>query len=77
MGVDYFRKKYEEFLRNLWACSMYGYCYIFPIQVYIIKLIYTPYTMQLEENSNLVKFSLVLIYRRVFLPFIFFIHTYI
>ena len=37
---------------------MYDYCYIFPIQVYIIKLTYRVYTVQLEENSNLVKLSL-------------------
>ena len=37
---------------------MYGYRYIFPLQVYIIKLIYKAYSMQLEENSNLFKFSL-------------------
>ena len=37
---------------------MYGNCYIFPIQTYIIKLTNRAYTMQLEENSNLVKLSL-------------------
>ena len=31
---------------------MYGYCYIFPIQVYIIKLTFRAYTMQLGENLN-------------------------
>ena len=36
---------YEEFHINLWECSMYGYCYIFPIQLYIIKLTYRVYTM--------------------------------
>ena len=37
---------------------MYGYYYILTIQVYIIKLTYRAYTMQLEENSNLDKLSL-------------------
>ena len=36
---------------------MYGYCYIFFILVYMIKLTYRAYTMQLEENSNLIKLS--------------------
>ena len=45
---------YEEFHINLWECSMYGCCYIFLIQVEIIKLTYRVYTMQLEENSNLI-----------------------
>ena len=36
---------YEEFHINLWECSMYGYCYIFPIQVYIINLTYRLYSM--------------------------------
>ena len=34
---------YEEFPINLCECLMYDYCYIFPIQVYIIKLTYTAY----------------------------------
>ena len=29
---------YKGFHIILWECSMYGCCYIFPIQVYIIKL---------------------------------------
>ena len=33
---------YEEFHIILWECSMYGYCYIFLIQVY--KLLWEPYT---------------------------------
>ena len=49
---------YEELHINLWECSIYGYCYIFPIKVYIIKLTYRAYTMRLNENSNLVKLSL-------------------
>ena len=48
---------YKEFHINLWECLMYGY-YIFPIQVYIIKLTYIAYSMQLEENTNLVNLSL-------------------
>ena len=28
---------------------MYGYCYIFPIQVYIIKLTYRVYTMVIRK----------------------------
>ena len=48
---------YEEFHIHLWKCSMYGY-YIFPIEVYIINVIYSVYTIQLEENPNLVKLSL-------------------
>ena len=51
---------FEEFHINLRECLMYGYCYIYPIQVYIIKLTYRMYTMQLEENSNLVKLSLLI-----------------
>ena len=50
---------YEEFHINLWECSMNGYCYLFfPIQVYITKLTYSAYTVQLEGDSNLVKLSL-------------------
>ena len=36
---------------------MYGYCYIFPVQFYIIKLAHRAYKMQLEGNSILVKLS--------------------
>ena len=37
---------------------MYDYSYMFSIQVYISKLTYRAYTMQLEENSNVIKLSL-------------------
>ena len=47
---------YEEY--HIYECSMYDYCYIsFSSQVYITKLIYRAYTVQLEENSNLFKLS--------------------
>ena len=49
---------HEEFHINLQECSMYGYCYVFPIQVYITQLTYRAYTMQLAGNSNMVKLSL-------------------
>ena len=48
---------YEEFYISLWECSMYGYRYIFSIQVYITKLTYRAYTVQLEGNSTLLKLS--------------------
>ena len=38
MGVDHSHRICEEFLINIWVCSMNGYWYIFLIQVYIIKL---------------------------------------
>ena len=42
MGVGLIAYRiYEEFHINLWECSMHGNCYIFPIQVYIIKLTYS------------------------------------
>ena len=37
---------------------MYGYYYILPIQIYMIKFTYKACTIQLEENSNVVKLSL-------------------
>ena len=55
MGVGYSRIEYEEFHINLLEYSVYSYCYIFSIKVYMIKLRYRAYTMQLEGNSNLVK----------------------
>ena len=30
---------------------IYGYCYIFLIQVYLIKLTYRAYTIQLKKNQ--------------------------
>ena len=38
----------EEFHINLWEWSTYGYCYTFPIQVYIIKL--RVYTMKKTQT---------------------------
>ena len=46
---------YEEYHINLCECSLYVYCYIFfSIKVYIRKLTYRGYTVQLEGNPILV-----------------------
>ena len=51
-------KIYEEYYINLCECSMYSYCSItFSFQVYITKLTYRAYIVQLEGNSNLVILS--------------------
>ena len=49
---------YEELHINRWECSMYGNYCIFSIQVYITKLTYRVYTVELEGNLKLVKLLL-------------------
>ena len=50
---------YEEYHINICECWVYGYFYIsFSFQVYITKLTYRVYAVQLEGNSNLVGLSL-------------------
>ena len=56
---------YEEYHINLSECSMHGYCYIsFSFQVYITKLTYREYIVQLEGTPNLVKLSLYIYFVR-------------
>ena len=61
---------YEEFHINLWEGSMYGHCYIFSIQVYITKLTYRAYTIQLDKNSNLVCFSEFISVKNIIILFV-------
>ena len=50
---------------------MYGYCYIYPTQVYIRKLTYRDYTVQLEEKLNLVKLSLWIYFGKEYIIILF------
>ena len=51
-GGLFVSRVHDEFYIDLLEYSMYGYCYIFPLQVYIIILSYRVYIMQLKVNSN-------------------------
>ena len=45
VGMDYSHIEYMRNFISIYEFSMYGYCYIFSIKVYITKITYRTYTM--------------------------------